>query len=189
VAHDWGSGQVWDALRAEAQGDPRLRGRIASYVSVAGFSLDHLGVLLGRPTGHRRALLRQVLHSYYVFLFHQPVLPALLWRLGIGRAVERIQGLPRGHWGRGSRADAVHGLEIYRANVFPVLRAPRPFRTTVPVLAVDATGDHFLGPLAVERLDEVCTDVRVERLRAGHWAIVTHAAAVAVLVRGHVERA
>jgi hypothetical protein len=37
-----------------------------------------------------------------------------------------------------------------------------------------------------EDLDHACTDVRVEQVDAGHWAIVTHADRIAGLVREHV---
>ena len=43
IAHDWGSIQCWPALT-----DPRLAGRIASYLSVSGPSLDHAGPLAAR---------------------------------------------------------------------------------------------------------------------------------------------
>src|SRR5882757_7565308 len=43
LAHDWGSIQSWHFVTSE-----RLRGRIASYVSISGPSLDHAGYFLRR---------------------------------------------------------------------------------------------------------------------------------------------
>jgi hypothetical protein len=37
-----------------------------------------------------------------------------------------------------------------------------------------------------EDLEQACSDVRVEHVDAGHWAIVTHAEGIAALVRQHV---
>ena len=44
-------------------------------------------------------------------------------------------------------------------------------------------GDHFLTDVFLQDLDRACPDLRVERIDAGHWGIVTHADEVAVLVR------
>ncbi len=188
VGHDWGSVQLWDAVAAEGN-DARLRGRIASFTSVSGPSLDHVARLSRSGPGRRRAILRQQLHSLYVALFCLPLVPVLLWRLGhrpLGAALAAREGLPRGHWGPGLGADAVHGLELYRANVFQRLRRPGRLHTDVPVLVIHPTGDRFLTSVVTEDLDRVCSDLRVETVDAGHWVIVTHAAQIAELVREHV---
>jgi len=188
VGHDWGSVQLWDAVAAEPV-HPGLTGRIASFSSVSGPSLDHTAWLTRRPRGRRLALLRQQLHSLYVVLFCLPVVPVLVWRLGhrfLGSAIAAREGLPRGHWGAGLRRDAVHGLELYRANVFQRLRRPGRLRTDVPVLVVHPLRDRFLTAVLAEDLDQACSDVRVEHVDARHWAIVTHAERIAALVRQHV---
>ena len=73
--------QLWDAVAAETR-DPRLHGRLASYTSISGPTLDHLAGLVRRPRGRRRAVLRQLLHSWYVYLFLVPRVPELVWRRG-----------------------------------------------------------------------------------------------------------
>jgi len=83
VGHDWGSVQLWDAVAAEAH-DPRLQGRIASFTSISGPSLDHMALLSRHPDGRRKELLAQALHSWYVYAFQLPVLPDLFSRVGAG---------------------------------------------------------------------------------------------------------
>ena len=188
VGHDWGSAQLWDAVATEHT-DPRLRGRIASFTSLSGPSLDHAAWLFAHPRGRRRALLRQLLHSWYMAYFCLPVLPDLMWRRlhgPIGRAGEGREGLPRGHWGPELRRNAVHGLGIYRANVFRRARRRAVPHTDVPVLVVHQQRDRFLTDVFLQDLDRACPDLRVERLDAGHWGIVTHADQVAGLIQQHV---
>jgi pimeloyl-ACP methyl ester carboxylesterase len=188
VGHDWGSVQLWDAVAAEAT-DARLTGRIASFTSISGPSLDHTALLSRRPRGRRLALARQLTHSWYVGAFQVPVLPQLAWRVGatrIGAAVVAREGLPRDHWGPGLAEDAVHGLELYRANIGRT-RRPTAFRTDVPVLVIHPTRDRFLTEVLLEDLDQRCSDLRTERVEAGHWAIVTHAGDIAALLADHVD--
>lgn len=189
VGHDWGSVQLWDAVAAETT-DPRLAGRIASFTSISGPSLDHLGLVARRRKGREVALLRQSLRSSYVNAFQLPVLPELVWRRAhgpLGRSIETSQRLPAGHFGPGLGEDAVHGLELYRANVTRRLRRPVPFRTDVPVLVVHPTRDAFLTEVLLEDLDDRCSNLRLERIRAGHWVHVTRAPAVADLLVSHVD--
>lgn len=189
VGHDWGSVQLWDAVAAEPA-DARLTGRIASFTSVSGPSLDHVGLVSRRRQGRRVALTRQLAHSWYVDAFHVPVLPQLVWRAAgdrIGRALAAREGLSADHWGPGLGDDAVHGLELYRANIVRRTRNPRPFRTDVPVLVVHPRRDRFLTEVVLEGLEDRCSDLRVVRVDAGHWVVVTHAEVIAALVEGHVE--
>lgn len=171
VGHDWGSVQLWEAVLGEAD-DPRLRGRIASFTSVSGPSLEHMGHLLRHPRGRSLALLRQLGHSWYVAAFHIPVLPELLWRAAhrpIGFLTALRDGGPgEAHWGEELGRDAAHGVNLYRANVGR--RSREPLRhTDVPVLVVAPRRDPFLTPVVLEELDRVCSDVRVERPDTGHW--------------------
>jgi pimeloyl-ACP methyl ester carboxylesterase len=189
VGHDWGSVQLWDAVAAEAK-DSRLTGRITSFASVSGPSLDHFASVFRRPQGRRLALARQQAHSWYVGAFHVPVLPQLVWRAAgerIGRALAARERLPSDHWGPGLTEDAVHGLELYRANTLRRLRERTSLRTDVPVLVIHPTRDRFLTAVLLEDLDEECSDLRVVQLDAGHWAIVTHAAEIAALLKEHVD--
>jgi pimeloyl-ACP methyl ester carboxylesterase len=189
VGHDWGSCQLWDAVAAERT-DPRLTGRVASFTSISGPSLDHMAWLLRHPDGREAALRKQRRHSAYIGWFCMPVLPVLSWRLGhrlISWRLTSKEGLPRDHFGPRLASNAVNGLAIYRANVVQRMRRPSTLRVEVPVLAVRPLRDPFLTALSVDSLDEHCSDVRVEEVDAGHWAIVTEADRIAALVQEHVS--
>ena len=83
LAHDWGSVQAWAAVT-----DERFTGRIASFTSISGPSIDHAAAWF--RTGHRHpvAALRQLLDSWYIVAFQLPRLPELL--MGCGRADQLI---------------------------------------------------------------------------------------------------
>ena len=170
VGHDWGSVQLWDAVVAEST-HPRLRGRIASFTSISGPSLDHSAWLVRRPRGRMRALIRQGAHSWYVGFFQVPYVPELVWRLmpdRLRRQAERDDRLGTAHWGAGLPADASRGVNLYRANVPRRMLRPRRVHTDVPVLVVHPTHDAFLTGALNRDLDRICSDVRVVELDAGH---------------------
>ena len=118
VAHDWGSIAGWDVLAAETW-DPRLEGRVASYTSASGPSLDHLGSIASTWRGRLR-LLPQVLHSWYVWLFQVPWLPEQAWG--------RLQFLlrPRGSPGSTRRPSCSPG------DGSAAQRQPQPSTSTAP---------------------------------------------------------
>jgi len=62
LAHDWGSIQSWPALA-----DPRVAGRVASFTSISGPSLDHAGAWMRGLRQHPGATARQLGHSFYIF--------------------------------------------------------------------------------------------------------------------------
>jgi pimeloyl-ACP methyl ester carboxylesterase len=189
AGHDWGSVQLWDAVAA-AESDQRLHGRIASFTSISGPSLDHVA-WLSRHREHRKArLLRQSLHSWYVYAFQVPVLPEIVWRRGhrlLAALVTAREGRRAAHWGPELSDNAVHGLNLYRANMLGRVSRPGRLRTGVPVLVVHPRRDAFLTAVTLEDLDVHCSDVRVVEVDAGHWVIRTDPELVAGLVAGHVE--
>ena len=80
VAHDCGSIQAWEFAT-----EPALKGRIASYTSVSGPCLDHVGHWmrdrLKRPTPTNLfQFFKQLFKSWYIYLFHLPWVPEALWR-------------------------------------------------------------------------------------------------------------
>ena len=86
VGHDWGSIHSWESVTTD-----RLRGRIASYTSISGPCLDHVGHWMRAQldTGTwaaRRAVWKQRLQSWYVGVFHLPLVPEWSWRLWMARA-------------------------------------------------------------------------------------------------------
>lgn len=190
VGHDWGSVQLWDAVAA-APTHPGLQGRIASFTSISGPALSHGAWLARHPQGRRLRLLRQLLHSWYIFLFLVPRLPDLVWRRfhrPLGRLVAAREGLGRGHWGESLGRNGAHGLNLYRANVLPGMRRRETWRTAVPVQVLRPTRDAYLTDVSLDPLDRFCEDVRVVEVDAGHWVARTHPMTVAELVRAHVAR-
>ena len=166
LAHDWGSIQTWHAVTGDD-----LRGRIASYTSISGPSLDHAGAWfraqLTRPTPRRlKNALTQFLHSWYILAFQLPVIPELLWRTGLMRRqirrMEPAAAVPE-------TADGVHGLKLYRANMFTRLSRPAPRAADVPVQVLAPIGDSYATvPLQTE-IERWVPDLRVRLVTGSHW--------------------
>ncbi|MGW8703488.1 alpha/beta fold hydrolase, partial [Streptomyces eurythermus] len=175
VGHDWGSVQSWEFVTVA-----RTRGRIASFTSVSGPSLDHFGHWIGarmkRPTPRRVGqLLGQGAKSWYVYLLHTPVLPELAWRGPLGkrwpRLLERAEKVPAGDYPTASLpSDAAHGAWLYRDNVRPRLRHPRPDAVAhVPVQLVTPQGDAFLSERLYDDLERWVPSLTRRTLPAKHW--------------------
>jgi NAD(P)-dependent dehydrogenase (short-subunit alcohol dehydrogenase family)/pimeloyl-ACP methyl ester carboxylesterase len=176
VGHDWGSVQSWEAIT-----EPGAGKRIASFTSISGPCLDHLGTWLRRP-GTKQ--LRQLLRSWYVFAFQLPALAPLLWKLGLARRWGTLLRKREGVQQRPAptlKGDAIRGTALYRANVLPRLKAPRDRRTDVPVQVVHPLHDRYVDtrPLPLHRW---VTTLRRRVLASGHWAPLTHAPAVARMI-------
>lgn len=185
LGHDWGSVQAWHAVTGDS-----MRGRVLSYTSISGPCLDHAGLWLRaqlrpRPTPLLR-LLTQLVFSGYIGFFQLPRLPESLWRTGALNAL--IALLQRHRTATGYRApkpllsDGINGLELYRANILPRFRRPAARVANIPVQVLAPLADPFVGvPLQTE-ISEWVPDLRVHRIRSGHWAPRTHPR----LVAGHV---
>ncbi|MFE3513967.1 SDR family oxidoreductase [Streptomyces sp. NPDC059166] len=175
VGHDWGSVQAWEFATVE-----RTRGRIASFTSMSGPSLDHFGHWIkqrvSRPDPRRLGqLLGQGAKSWYVYALHTPVLPELAWRgplgrrwPGILRRMEKVstEGYPTPSLPR----DAAHGTWLYRDNIKSRLRHPREDAYAhVPVQLITPTGDAFLSPSLHDELDTWVPRLVRRSLPAKHW--------------------
>ncbi|WP_086828822.1 SDR family oxidoreductase [Allokutzneria sp. NRRL B-24872] len=191
VGHDWGSIQAWEAVT-----DPAARHRIASYTTISGPCLDHVGhwtrSRLRRPTPRRlRQVISQQLHSLYILFFHLPVLPALLWRTVLARnwarRLWRTEGIKFDRPTRVLAKDGVLGMELYRANILPRLKNPRERRTTVPVQAITPLHDRYVTPALAEDLERWAPELWRRPLAAGHWAPLSHPEAVARMVEEFVD--
>ncbi|TDD62880.1 alpha/beta fold hydrolase [Kribbella antibiotica] len=186
LAHDWGSIQSWHFVTSE-----RLRGRISSYVSISGPSLDHAGFFIRnhRPVGQ---VIRQLAHSWYVYYFHLPWLPEHGWRRGwahkvFGRLEQSADGLPS-ETGERSLGDYVNGLNLYRANVFQRMLKPAERHTDVPVLAVSPDGDAFVTTPLQTDIARWAPNLTVRVVRGGHWMPRNDPGLVAQLVREHTHQ-
>ncbi|MFD3538022.1 SDR family oxidoreductase [Streptomyces sp. NPDC058662] len=175
VGHDWGSVQGWEFATVA-----RTEGRIASFTSMSGPSLDHFGhwikKRMARPTPRRVAqLLGQGAKSWYVYLLHTPVLPELAWRGPLGKrwpaVLQRVEKVPAGPYPTASLpSDAAHGAWLYRDNVRPRLRRPRPDAYAhVPVQLITPTEDAFLSERLYDELELWAPDLVRRTLPAKHW--------------------
>lgn len=181
LAHDWGAIQTWHAVTG-----PAMDGRVASFTSISGPCLDHVGLFLrDRSPRHAGRVLRQGLHSWYTMLFRMPVLPELLWRSGLGgRLVSALERTPRP-----AVRDAVNGLELYRRNLPRRLADPQPRATSVPVQVLAPRGDRYVTPALATDVAAYAPDLRVRRLPGGHWVVRTRPDVIARCVAEHVAHA
>ncbi|GAA3795549.1 SDR family oxidoreductase [Streptomyces coacervatus] len=175
VGHDWGSVQSWEFVTVK-----RTEGRIASFTSMSGPSLDHFGHWINkrvkRPTPRRVGqLLGQGAKSWYVYLLHTPVLPELAWRGPLGkrwpRILERIEKVPGGDYPTATLpTDAAHGAWLYRDNVRARLRRPRPDAYAhAPVQLITPLGDAFLSEKLYDELELWVPQLTRRTLPAKHW--------------------
>ncbi|MFJ9540033.1 SDR family oxidoreductase [Streptomyces sp. NPDC101225] len=175
VGHDWGSVQSWEFVTVR-----RTEGRIASFTSLSGPSLDHFGhwidQRLKRPTPRRVGqLLGQGAKSWYVYLLHTPVLPELAWRGPLSKRwpglLRRVEKIPAGDYPTASLpSDAAHGAWLYRDNVRPRLRRPRQDAYAhAPVQLITPLGDAFLSERLYDDLEHWVPQLTRRTLPAKHW--------------------
>ncbi|MGA5410776.1 SDR family oxidoreductase [Streptomyces lavendulocolor] len=198
VGHDWGSVQSWEFVTVA-----RTEGRIASFTSMSGPSLDHFGHWIkrrmNRPTPRRVGqLLGQGARSWYVYALHTPVLPELAWHGPLGKRwpglVRRVEKVPDDGYPTASLpADAAHGAWLYRDNVRARLRRPRTDAYAhAPVQLITPTGDVFLSDRLYDELDTWVPRLVRRSLPAKHWVPRTRpdqlAAWITEFVRAHEDR-
>ncbi|WP_217234923.1 SDR family oxidoreductase [Streptomyces sp. AC555_RSS877] len=175
VGHDWGSVQAWEFTTVQ-----RTEGRIASFTSMSGPSLDHLGHWIHkrvkRPTPRRIGqLLGQGAKSWYVYLLQTPVLSELAWRGPLGRhwprILERLEKVPGGGYPTSSLpTDAAHGTWLYRDNVRSRLRRPRTDAYAhAPVQLITPLGDAFLSEKLYDELELWAPRLTRRTISARHW--------------------
>lgn len=166
VAHDWGSIQAWEAVT-----EPGAEKRIASYTTLSGPCLDHVGQSL-RQAGDLSTSLRQLAKSWYIAAFHLPALAPLAWKLGLAEAwpamlqrTERLTAPANPTQGR----DGAQGVALYRANMLPRLLHPGERRTLVPVQQLVALKDRYVGPHLAETAEPWTGALWRRTLNTGHW--------------------
>ncbi|HZZ95960.1 MAG TPA: alpha/beta fold hydrolase [Jatrophihabitantaceae bacterium] len=173
LGHDWGSVQLWAAVA-----DERLTGRIASFTSISGPSLDQAGPWLRGARRYPRAALRQLAHSYYTLLFQLPKLPEAAVRKGL---FERAVG-PR------NRDDQLNGLNLYRANMLRKLRSPRPAQVGIPVQVLAPDRDPYVtADIAFGAPEPYVPNLRTRLLDGGHWVIRDQPDVVAGCVQEFID--
>lgn len=193
VGHDWGSIQSWEAVT-----EPGAAARIASYTSISGPCLDHVGYWyrsrIGRPNPrHLRQLAIQSLSSWYIGFFHVPLLAPAAWRLGLAKRWGSLQARAE-HTAPGSSSpqitlvnDAVHGIALYRANMLPRVLRPRVRHAQVPVHVVTMARDRYVRPALTDGLERWAPDLRRRVIDRGHWSALLEGAELARMITEFID--
>ena len=162
VGHDWGSIQGREAVTT-----PRLNGRIASFTSISGPSIDYAGKWMRDRlrSGRFGDALRQAIGSWYIAMFDIP---------GAGRLLSLLA--PR----RGLDPRTVrNGVGMYRQSMRNRLLNPRDRHTDLPVQVIVPTRDPFVSPALLDGIEKMAPSMWRRRVRAGHWVQKTHPELVA----------
>jgi pimeloyl-ACP methyl ester carboxylesterase len=202
VGHDWGSIQSWEAVT-----DPAFKGRIVSYTSISGPCLDHASFgLRGESEGDGDddtqtahpitkppfgSSVRQTLKSWYIFFFHLPWLPELMWRTDGARlwplwlrVTERVRPAPD----PAQMRNAINGLNLYRANFIDKLLRPRARHAHAPVQFIVPLRDRYVGPPLSLGLECWLGAYEHTEIDAGHWVVLREPDRIAASIERFVER-
>lgn len=172
LGHDWGSVQCWPALT-----DGRLAGRVLTFTSISGPSLDHAAAWLRRA--HRQPLpaVMQLRRSWYTIAFQLPALPELALRTAAGERAFAAKGAT---WARRGSPELINGLQLYRANMFGRLARPAPPRVDLPVQVLAPRDDPTVTvALATGAPRPYVTRLTTEVIDGGHWVIADDPQSVA----------
>ncbi len=192
VGHDWGSIQSWESVTS-----PRLAERIASFTSISGPCLDHVGYrtreqLSFRDPNALKDFGNQALRSWYIGFFHLPVLAPLLWQLGLDKywpqLLERLEGVAHAGVDPNQRKEGKNGINLYRANILPRLCAPRERYAHAPVQIILPTGDPYVTEELYRGVERWVPELHYQKIDAGHWVLLTHPEALAKLITGFIDR-
>lgn len=191
VGHDWGAIQSWELVTTA-----RADGRVASFSSISGPCLDHVGHWIrGAARSPRRlaAVLAQVPRSLYIGALRAPGLAERLWPRLAPRwpAVrDRFEQASCGGVAATVAADGANGAALYRQNIARRTRRPRDdAHARAPVQLLVPRRDRFVSPaLAVAAARPWVDQLTVRELDAGHWAPRSAPDAVARAITEHVAR-
>jgi len=192
VGHDWGSIQLWEAACS-----PSLNGRIASFTSISGPSIDHAGDWTRERMSHpslRGAgqLVNQGVRSWYMAAFRLPGAPRVLERnigRGFPRFLERREGVSTdASYPASSLAqDAARGVNLYRANMQNRVIHPQQRHTDVAVQLIVPTSDPFVTTALLDGIERIAPRLWRRDVRAGHWVPRTHPDRVTQLISEFVD--
>ena len=175
VGHDWGGVQGWEFVTAS-----RFEGRIASFTTIAGPALAHVIDAQREPMRHARPLkaLARGRRSWYVGLFMMPGGPTLAWRLATParrwrQLLATAERLPVDDRFPAASvvADGLHGVNLYRRNVPPLLlRAVALERPHAPVQLIAPSGDRFIPDSYYDAAERIAPQLRRQTVAGSHWA-------------------
>ena len=188
VGHDWGSIQTWESVT-----DPGAEQRIASYPTLSGPCLDHVGQWMKARLREQKVgtVLNQLAHSWYIGAFQLPVLAPTLWKVGLAKAwpqlLRRSENL-HSETSATQQQDGIHGIELYRANMRPSLLKPRERYTKVPVQLIVAREDNYVRPAMLEDLHLWTDRLWRRELDCGHWGpLLQHPDVTARWIREFIQ--
>jgi len=188
VGHDWGSIQTWESVT-----DPGAEQRIASYTTLSGPCLDHVGQWMKARLREQKVgtVLNQLAHSWYIGAFQLPVLAPTLWKVGLAKAWPRLLRRSENLHSETSatqQQDGIHGIELYRANMRPALLKPRERYTKVPVQLIVAREDNYVRPAMLEDLHLWTDRLWRRELDCGHWGpLLQHPDVTARWIREFIQ--
>lgn len=182
AAHDWGSIQSWESVTTA-----RLQGRILSYTTLSGPSLDHAMITLRQQLfkDPKNALI-SLSKSWYIACFHLPVAAPLLWKTYLGKnwgkVVDKLQNSKDLPENPTQTADGVHGVNLYRANFLPRLISQRERIAHCPVQVVVLEKDAFVSEIYFSQLSQWVKDLSFNRIADNHWALLSKPDQVAAYI-------
>lgn len=168
VGHDWGAGVLWQTMLRYP--DRVKRGVVMNVPHPAVFE----DLLFERP--------RQLLKSYYMFLYQLPRVPELLlradswrglrWFIDTSNRTDTFTETDLRHyrdaWSQPGALTAM--LNWYRALFRRDVDDPPSMEVTVPTMIVWGRQDAYLVPEMAEASAAYCRDCRVEQVEnATHW--------------------
>lgn len=190
VGHDWGSIQSWESVTR-----PVLEHRIASFTSISGPCLDHIGFwmrdrMTSRNTLGWSQISRQLANSWYIGMFHVPMLAPWVWRLGLGKAwpalLEKSDGVSE-QPNPTQMEDGIAGIQLYRANMMSCLFRPRERYSNVPVQLLIPDRDPFISTALFEDIQRWVPNLWQKKLHASHWVPLSDPKRIAAHIREFVE--
>ncbi|WP_374667440.1 alpha/beta fold hydrolase [Acinetobacter sp.] len=183
AAHDWGSIQSWESVT-----EAKFRGRILSYTTISGPSLDHAAFWLRDQFKHQKSkFFKQISKSWYIAVFQLPFLAPTAWQFfnperwgKVVAELERTKHLPLN---ANIQQDGKNGVGLYRANFIPCLTRPRQRHAVCPVQAIVLKYDNFVSPELIDILPQWVEDLSVVEVAANHWAILSQPETIAQYIR------
>lgn len=161
--------------------------RNVPYVHDAMHDARH-GTTKKRPFGSG---LRQTLKSWYIFFFHLPWLPELVWRAGGARLWPlwlRVTERVRPERDPAQMRNALNGLNLYRANFIDKLLRPRSRHAHAPVQFIVPLRDRYVGPALSLGLEGWLGTYERTEIDAGHWVVLRDPQRVAAGIEAFVAR-
>ena len=177
-AHDWGSIQTWESVTTD-----RLKPRIASYTTISGPCLDHMGFWVRKRVGNLSAadkaqVLHQFVTSWYISYFHLPLLAPASWRLGMGKMwqhyLQHREGVVEAEVNPTQTADGINGVQLYRANFRHKLLHPEARYAACPVQLIVPTKDNYAPPHLYQDLHQWVPELYRRDIHANHWVPLSH---------------